>query len=352
MSIIVVSDVHLGDEKSNHEDFPKFIDWIAALEKSGVKSIKSSGKEVLLSPPEKLILLGDILELWSPQDNDMKFTVQRAFEPFGKLSGLKCEKIFVLGNHDEDISEYLDVNIRLNDGLEVKENTFKIKSNFTVINRHYPEDPHDEAKGFLHIGNDKYFFLHGQQFDRLFISVGPLANIPTYIAKISNAFSKIFPLNGWSIVIVFAILLALYFINITNRQTILPYLQVTFILSIPRLFTYLQDKVWTSIKGFFTDKPKYKDVQTIIQEKYYDFNKDTTGMDVNLVFGHTHVPEIYLHKFKVNEKDYKMLFVNSGSWVREKDYPYNTFAYIDETGPYLFKWYIDGNLELIPRKEE
>lgn len=347
MAYIVVSDVHLGDESSNHDDFSKFIDWIAALEKNGGRSIKSGEKEIILSPPEKLILLGDILELWSPQGNDMKFTVQRAFEPFGKLVGLECEKIFVLGNHDEDISEYLD--IKLNDGSGVKENTFKVKSNFTVINRHYPEDPHDETKGFLHIGNDKYFFIHGQQFDRLFISVGPLANIPTYIAKISSAFSRIFPLHGWSVVIVFAILLVLYFINITKSQTVLPYLQVTFILSIPRLFTYLQDKVWANIKGFFTDKPKYKDVQTIIQEKYYDFNKDTTGTDVNLIFGHTHVPEIYPYKFTIDNKEHEMLFVNSGSWVREEKFAHNTFVYIDETGSYLFKWNC-GSIELIPRE--
>jgi UDP-2,3-diacylglucosamine pyrophosphatase LpxH len=82
MSVIVVSDVHLGSATSNHPDFSNFIDWIAALEKEGGKTIKLSKKEILLKPPEKLILLGDILELWSPQDEDMKYTMQRSIEPF------------------------------------------------------------------------------------------------------------------------------------------------------------------------------------------------------------------------------------------------------------------------------
>lgn len=345
MSVIVVSDVHLGDESTiKHYDFSKFIEWIALLEKDGARSIKSGGKEIQISPPEKLILLGDILELWSPKDNDTKYTVQHAFEPFGKLANLRCEKIFVLGNHDEDISDSLEeFQIKSKEGNEtIKKCSFKINSDFTIINRHYPENPYDENKGFLQLGKRKYFFLHGQQFDRLFLSVGPLANIPTYTAKISNAFSKIFPLDGWSVVALFAVFSAAYII--LRTEPFLTLSVVTFLLSIPRLFTYLQDKVWANIKGFFTDKPKYRDVETIINKKYYVYNKDKTGDDVNFVFGHTHVPEIHLHKF---EDGTQMLFVNSGSWVPEKDYTYNTFVYIDERGTYLFRWEVGGNVELL-----
>ncbi|MCM1565344.1 MAG: hypothetical protein NC238_05245 [Dehalobacter sp.] len=92
MSVIAVSDVHLGSKKSNHKEFSKFLDWLVALEKEGGKTVKSCRKEILLKPPEKLILLGGILELWSPEDEDIKYTVQRSIEPFGKLASLKCEK--------------------------------------------------------------------------------------------------------------------------------------------------------------------------------------------------------------------------------------------------------------------
>lgn len=75
MSVIVVSDTHLGSKTQSDKDFSKLIDWIATLEKEGGKTIKLDGKEILLKPPEKVILLGDILELWSPRDGDIKYTM-------------------------------------------------------------------------------------------------------------------------------------------------------------------------------------------------------------------------------------------------------------------------------------
>lgn len=344
MSIIVVSDVHLGSESSKHDDFSKFLDWLSELEKNGGTSIRSGGKEVILSPPEKLILLGDILELWSPKDNNMKYSAQEAIEPFTKLVNLKCEKIFVLGNHDENVSKYLD-DFRLRENYTIKKHNFGIRKNFTIIDRHYPEDPHDKEKGFLQVGARKYFFLHGQQFDKLFLLVGPLAKIPTKTAEISGAFSNIFPMNGWSVFMLFVISSTAYMIW---RNDIFLTLSVgLFLLSIPRLFTYLQDKVWAKLKWYVEDRPKYSDVETIIEKKYYDFDKDETGDDVNFVFGHTHVPEIHEHTFPRKDREYKMLFVNSGSWVTEKDHTHDTFVYLDESGAYLFKWNVGGDMELL-----
>ena len=344
MSIIVVSDIHLGSEISKTFEFSKFLDWLAELENKGGESIRSGGKEIRLDPPEKLILLGDILELWAPKDNNIKYTVREAIEPFTKLVNLKCEKIFVLGNHDENVSKYLD-DFRLRENYTIKKHNFGIRKNFTIINRHYPEDPHDKEKGFLKVGARKYFFLHGQQFDKMFLMVGPLANIPTKTAEISGAFSNIFPMNGWSVVILFIVSSVAYMI--WKNDVILTISAGLFLLSIPRLFTYLQDKVWSRLKWYIEDRPKYSDVGTIIEKKYYDFEKDTTGDDINFVFGHTHVPEIHEHTFHRNDREYKMLFVNSGSWVIEKDYTHNTFVNIDESGVYLFKWDAGGKVELL-----
>ncbi len=49
---------------------------------------------------------------------------------------------------------------------------------------------------------------------------------------------------------------------------------VSFLLSIPKLFTYLQDKVWEKLKWYVEDRPEYSDVETIITNNYYDFEKD------------------------------------------------------------------------------
>lgn len=344
LSVIVVSDIHLGSVSSKNEDFIKFLDWLAEIEKNGGESISSGGKSVNIDPPEKLILLGDILELWSPKDNDMKYTVQEAIEPFTKLMNLKCEKVFVLGNHDENISKYLDkFNLRKN--YEIKKYGSGLNKNFTIINKHYPQDPQDKDNGFLKIGTRKYFFLHGQQLDKLFFSIGPLAKIPSKNAEISGAFSSIFPSNGWSLVMLLIASCAAYLI--TKRDLFLTVSAVSFLMSVPILFTHLQDKVWGKVKWYVEDRPKYTDVSTIIKKKYYDFEKDTTGDDVNFVFGHTHVPEIHDHTFQRKNRDYRMLFVNSGSWVVEKDYIHDTFVYIDESGAYLYRWGAGGDIELL-----
>ncbi len=309
MSVIVVSDVHLGDEKSNYKDFSKFIDWIAAIENGSGKTIKSGGKEVFIKPPEKLILLGDILELWSPRDNDPRYTLQESIEPFGKLVNLGCEKILVLGNHDEDITKYLDIKMKLS---HIKENTFEVNnSKITIINRHYPSNPEDNENGFLQVGRYKYFFIHGQQFDKLFISLGPLAKIPTYTAKISNLVSENLPLKGWSAVLASIVLLGFY-LGFRNN-IFLGFFLGSLVLSVPKLFTSLQDKFWAVFGNNLTSKPKNKDIQTIVKEKYYNIKNDTTGWDVNIVFGHTHMPEIRPYRPGSTGEGLEWLFLNTGS---------------------------------------
>lgn len=360
LSVIVVSDVHLGDETSNYEDFSKFIDWIAAIEKEGGKTIKSGGKEFFIKPPEKLILLGDILELWSPRDNEPKYTLQESIEPFGKLVNLGCEKIFVLGNHDDDIAEYLNIKKK---SSGIKENTFNINTtNFTIINRHYPSNPEDKEKGFLQVGKYKYFFIHGQQFDKLFIRFGPLAKIPTYTAKISNLVSENLPLKGWSIVLASIVFLGLSLgfkdnnlgFGINNLEfknnMFLGFFWSSLVLSVPKIFTYLQDKIWAIFGVSLTEKPKNKNIQTIVKEKYYNIKDDTTDWDVNIVFGHTHVPEIRPYRPSGTGEGHEWLFLNAGSWTQEKG-NYNTFVYLDEKGYYLFKWDQHNGIELIPPGE-
>lgn len=344
MSVIVVSDVHLGSATSNNIEFLKFLDWLATLEKEGGKTIKPGVEEILLKPPEKFILLGDILDLWAPQHDDPKYTIQKGFEPFGKLVGLGCEKIFVLGNHDEGIADYLD------EKDIIKENIFKINNaDFRIINRHYPENPEDKNKGFLQVGKHKYFFIHGQQFDKTFNRFGPLARMPTYIEKVSN-FLRIFGFNGWSVVPVFILLLALYWrISGGYRPYLFDFVVILGVLSFIRVLT----SIW-SLLPISTDPAKYKDIKTIVERKYYDVNADKTDWDVNIVFGHTHVPEIDSYKFTENGKEHECLFLNSGSWTKEKGdhntlIDNNNFIYLDESGYYLFKWNPGGDIELISR---
>lgn len=112
-------------------------------------------KTLLIEPPTKIILLGDILDIWDPKDQDRNNVIKDAVEPFSILHDIDCEKIYVTGNHDEDIEE-----------IEKKIKSFEWKKGHNLIfsRRHYPE----EKKIFR--GNDvnglHYSFLHGHQYDK------------------------------------------------------------------------------------------------------------------------------------------------------------------------------------------
>ncbi|MEE9176046.1 MAG: UDP-2,3-diacylglucosamine diphosphatase [Thermodesulfobacteriota bacterium] len=319
-SIIVVSDIHFGLGNSEHEQFSYFLEWIKkleTLENEELPKITVDGREKVLKPPEKIILLGDILELWDPYKDEVSHILRHSFKPLDKVIDLACEKVYAVGNHDESIEDYAG-EYRLDNG-----------STFKIIPGHYP----DESEPPVSLGKNRYFFIHGHQFDKLFIVAGWFASLPSYMAKMSSLTSKYFPLNGWSSVLLSLISFLGYFISRPyNFSEALLVLAVFFaVFAVTKIFTYLQGDVWAGIRGYVVKKPKYKDIETIIEENYYDKKKDTIQANV-IVFGHTHKPEIY------NHNDSGKIFVNTGSWVKEEGVEYNTFVYIDEEGPLVLKW--------------
>jgi len=80
---IIVSDVHLGSEKCNQKEFCCFLEWIQGLQDQGLqdpksppKIVKYKDKDIIIEIPKKIILLGDILELWNPKDGDRSNVVK------------------------------------------------------------------------------------------------------------------------------------------------------------------------------------------------------------------------------------------------------------------------------------
>lgn len=117
--VIVIADTHLGlrprkvlginlqSETCEPTILSGFLHWLVDLEEKGscvlpLAATASGEREMELKAPGKLVLLGDILELWDSS--------QRALEMCGNsilqtLSELRCEKVYLLGNHDHPLSE-------------------------------------------------------------------------------------------------------------------------------------------------------------------------------------------------------------------------------------------------------
>ncbi|MEN6610574.1 MAG: hypothetical protein ABFC24_07020 [Methanoregulaceae archaeon] len=179
-SIIIVSDIHLGGENSNNKKFCEFLRWINTFPTAPLKircpangSGKTGEKEISFTPLSKIILLGDILDLWDPKDQDRTNVVCQAIEPFSILHDMKCEKIYVTGNHDADIGEIARTGGAFDWGDACR---------FTIYPRHYPETGENVSGTRRNQGTEinkiRYIFLHGHQFDG--------EQVPYIISKIIN----------------------------------------------------------------------------------------------------------------------------------------------------------------------
>ena len=186
-SILVVSDLHLGGLEGP-ETAERFCNFLKILQSGSVSVVCTSEKpgETItrnLLPPAKIILLGDVLDLWNPREQDRTYAFIDALTVFLRLQDFSCDIIYVTGNHDEDMGEPVTSYgqappdpdnpaysiYKLCKKISGKVEALKISWNDTNIlelsPRHYPAtSKHGHVTG-LNAGGIHYVFIHGQQFD-------------------------------------------------------------------------------------------------------------------------------------------------------------------------------------------
>ncbi|NPE31056.1 hypothetical protein HNV12_24490 [Methanococcoides sp. SA1] len=123
MSIVVVSDVHLGMDEANEE---KFIDFLKGLDFENI---------------EHFVLLGDIIDIWRRDFTKAVIECSRSLTLLNDLAS-KTKVHYVVGNHDY----YL---LRLSE-LYGDKFPFDVKKS-TVIKSKYQE----------------FYFMHGYQLEVL-----------------------------------------------------------------------------------------------------------------------------------------------------------------------------------------
>jgi len=339
MSYIIVSDVHLGRDSSHYDQFCDFLKWVRGLD-NREETIRYDDKYVTMTSPEELILLGDILELWDPKGGDRDNVSKESLLPFSLLSDINCDKIYVVGNHDDSISQY---------ETKIKNQVLANLKRFNIHDRHYPDYPDEKL---LRLGDLTYFFLHGHQYDK---EQAILTNISNLIGEkwdpikwFQDLFNITFTKKHWrENLFVFIILLVLGYFSAGILHFNFTYMLVWALIlgffsmsSVPGVVAKIQRRIYDF------NKPKDKTAQQIIEDGYYQSNKDTTPSNV-IVFGHTHFPSSYR-----GEEASGKLFINTGSWVGcdekidEKQRYSNTFVYLDENGAYIMQWK-DGSVKCI-----
>ncbi|MGD9936114.1 MAG: hypothetical protein AB7S61_01395 [Methanoregulaceae archaeon] len=204
-SVLVFSDLHLGgaDDRETAGRFCRLLDHLL----SGHREVCHGNPDAqtgptTMRPPAKVILLGDILELWDPRGQDRHCALLDALVPFLKLRELRCSIVYVTGNHDEDVGEMVDSVIDGNptgsplwrqafrvfygceNGKKVAESlkiawngTYRVQMDYEkhlvsntedileISPRHYPAATTGGDVMGLEAGGIHYVFFHGQQFD-------------------------------------------------------------------------------------------------------------------------------------------------------------------------------------------
>lgn len=117
---IVMSDFHLGSSRSKTKEIACFLN------------------ELIKCPPKRLVLAGDIFELWSTNYKNIGSREHKIITLVAHLSELGTKIVYIPGNHDRAFGAFYNF-------------TFgKIKMRTEYIIRH---------------GHKKYLVLHGDEFD-------------------------------------------------------------------------------------------------------------------------------------------------------------------------------------------
>jgi UDP-2,3-diacylglucosamine pyrophosphatase LpxH len=396
---VVVSDVHLGAIRCCVHEFEGFLDWLAKGLCGNPLEVQLRDGPSTLQPPHTLVLLGDILELWAPRDNDRYNVIHDSLRAFSKLIDLMCDKVYVLGNHDMMLCGEHEFGIaKVRDSKEKAPKLVDLlcenAKHFEVFSRHYPCEEDTRRARPLELGRCSYLFVHGHQFDPQFQRAGISVRAVPLIAGLASAF-EVIPRRGRlsvgsaCFVVWILILIGLLVTSIYHIVPIDPLWWGILLIffgfpAISWIIATQMQHVWEftqRLTSFVTRSPcdktvrswpwpmharsnmRYKRISDFVRDsKYFDLEKDEAAPQI-FVFGHTHVPEL-CKPMLVDEADptSERRFVNCGSWLQpslptetrcpdarnaDNGVKYNTFVHIDaQHGPRLFQWRGNESTEL------
>jgi UDP-2,3-diacylglucosamine pyrophosphatase LpxH len=156
--VYAIGDTHLGlRERSpkGHRERPllvaDFFRWLSALPEEGFAMPVWNGGTLgtrVLRRPDRVVLLGDILELWEAENQAILLSASTVGPA---LARIPCAKIYVLGNHDSILHAVTGL---YPFGME----------NLEIVGDAYPSKENGEIAP-LRIGDRSYIFIHGHQFD-------------------------------------------------------------------------------------------------------------------------------------------------------------------------------------------
>lgn len=369
-AFIVLSDTHLGlregfkktvSHRPTHVD--QFVKWLEELQTEGEKELpvvteelrddgeyelkKISSKK--LSFPEKLVLNGDIFELWDGSDKSIQFA---SHSILSSISRLKCEKLYLIGNHD-----FANVELAAEEGgkVETLSNLYPWGlSELNIIRDTYPT-PRKGMIRTLRVGEDHYLLLHGHQFSKLF------RNAPLEILSSLRDGAEAFRLYSWVFVGSFII-----WVMIWSMDSLTDYLELSIsltiqviitlllaVLAIPRIFVSIARPIFNLFNKSRYDRKKALKGFGAWWEKFTKKN-ELQAKRIYMIYGHTHAIDLVekrelekIGKKKIEKVD--LTLINHPAWVKDTKSEHKrelreVFVYVDKYGFEFFGWSWDSKL--------
>ena len=358
-AFIVLSDTHLGlragkrlyffsnsvEHRPTHVN--QFVNWLEKLQSQTetelpflVEESNNNPKKIdckKLRFPDKLILNGDIFELWDTSDQSIQFA---SYSILSSISKLKCQKYYTIGNHDFANAE---LGIKEEKGEMAFSNIYPWGlSELSVFHDTYPAPKHDRLCT-LKVGEDHYLIVHGHQFNKSF----RLA--PWRIISALRDGAEAFRLYSWVLLglwILWIVSIPLVSYLGSNTSLSIQYgvgIPLT-VLAIPRLFVSIARPIWNKFFGSRYDRNKaprgFVEWWRIFTKKY----KLQTSK-IRVIYGHTHAIDIVekpeleiMTKKKIG--NIEITLINHPAWVKDKQKEElrEAFVYVDKFGFEFFGW--------------
>lgn len=364
-SFIVLSDTHLGlreykrlhffkntvSHRPTHVD--QFVKWLQnlqsqrkidldiATEKMNVdgKNKYDIKKRTLLCP-DKLVLNGDIFELWDASDQSILFA---SHSILSSISRLACKKIYLIGNHDFANAELA---MREEGKVEALSNLYPWGlSDLNILRDTYPT-PKDGKIRTLKVGQDHYLLVHGHQFFSI---------VPWEIISFIRDGAEAFRLYSWVLVGMWMLWIGCLALTSYLELGISTSIQygIVFpltILAIPRIFVSIARPIYNKFFGARYNREKAQRGFLAWWKKFTKKNR-LDVKKIHVIYGHTHA--IDLDKKELGDSDTKsekleIILINHPAWVKDTKEEYQdelreVFVYADKDGFEFFGWSWDTN---------
>lgn len=323
-------------DKKDGIDLPVVIE---ELRDNGEYEIKEISSKKLLFP-EKLVLNGDIFELWDASDQSIQFA---SHSILSSISRLKCQKLYLIGNHDFANSELAG---KVEEGnVEALSNLYPWGlSDLKIIRDTYPILREGSIKT-LKVGEYHYLLLHGHQFHPSF------GKSTMKILSSLRDGAEAFRLYSWVFLWLWIIWTVSFhltpYLHQSHSSPI--YWGISFllaILAIPRLFVSIGRPIFNRFSGSRYNRNKAQKGFMTWWKKFTK-KKNLQPKEIHVIYGHTHTIDIW----KKELEKMNLTLINHPAWVKDtnKEHKYElreVFVYVDKDGFEFFGWRWDEDKKI------